>query len=66
MDDIICYMEQKEVFTVYEAARYLTVSTQTIYELMHSGQLKYIRIGCRYKIESSAIKEYLESLKSFL
>ena len=63
MDAIICYIEQKDVFTVYEAARYLTVSTKTVYRLMHTGQLKYIKIGCRYKIEASAIREYLDSLR---
>ena len=66
MDDIICYIEQKDVFTVYEAARYLTVSTKTVYHLMHTGQLDYIKIGCRYKIEAFAIREYLDKLHSEL
>ena len=63
MDDIICYIEQKDVFTVYETARYLTVSTKTVYHLMHTGQLDYIKIGCRYKIEASAIRVYLDNLR---
>jgi len=35
MKDIICFMREKEIFTVSEATQYLTVCPQTIYKLMH-------------------------------
>ena len=64
MKDIICFMREKEIFTVSEAAQYLTVCAQTVYKLMHTGQLRFIMIGSRYKIEASAIREYLENRKA--
>ena len=64
MKDIICYIQEKEIFTVPETAKYLTVCPQTVYKLMHTGQLRFITIGCRYKIEASAIQEYLENRRA--
>ena len=64
MKDLIWVMvEPKDIFTVAEAARYLAVSVSTVYKLLHTGQLEYIMIGCRYKIEATAIQKYLASLK---
>ena len=64
MKDIICFMREKEIFTVSEAAQYLTVCPQTVYKLMHTGQLRFIMIGSRYKIEASAIREYLKNRRN--
>ncbi len=64
MKDIICYIQDKEIFTVSETARYLTVCPKTVYKLMHTGQLRFIMIGSRYKIEASAICEYLANQRA--
>ena len=62
-EPIFFTIEPKDIFTVSEAAKYLTVSKSTIYKLLHTGQLEYIMIGCRYKIEASAILNFLEYQK---
>lgn len=62
MNDSILYAENKEIFTVKEAARYLTVSETTIYKLIHSGIINARMLGCRYKIEASEINRYFSSL----
>ena len=61
MKDLICYIEQKDIFTVMEAARYLTVSPCTVYKLMHSGKLEYFKIGNQYKIKAAALNTFLAS-----
>ena len=59
--------EEKDLLTdrkldVSAAARVLGCSVSTIYRLMHTGQLKYIRVGPRkgYKIPLSALQEFIE------
>ncbi len=44
-----------------EAARLLSVSRTTVYELAKSGQLKSIRVGRSVRIPESAIAEFIES-----
>lgn len=58
MKDRIFMIEQKDIFTVKEAARYLTVSPQFVYNLIKDGQLDAINVGRRYKIKADAIIRY--------
>ena len=62
-DKLFVAVEPKEVFTVSEVARFLAVSTSTVYKLLYTGQLDYFKIGSRYKIDSVALASYLEAQK---
>jgi excisionase family DNA binding protein len=61
LKDVICYIEQKDIFTVPETARYLTVCTNTVYKLIHEGKLGYFKIGCRYEIQAASIRKFVAS-----
>ena len=59
MDTVIISVEEKEIFTVNEAARYLTVSPRFVYGLIHSNQLKAIMVGKRYKVTAESLLQYI-------
>lgn len=63
MADRIFVVKQKDIFTVQEAAEYLTVSTKTFYKLIQNEELKSLKIGSRYKIASKDLSQYVESKK---
>ena len=64
MNNYIFYVEPKELLTVKETARFLTVSVSTVYKLIQSGKLNALMLGTRYKIEASELKRYVNSLES--
>lgn len=43
MADRIFVVKQKDIFTVQEAAEYLTVSTKTVYKLIQNEELKSLK-----------------------
>ena len=47
------------VMNVEEVAKLLGIGRNTAYDLIHSGQLKHIRIGRQIRITRTAILEYL-------
>lgn len=61
MSDKIFVAKQKDIFTVREAAEYLTVCPKTVYALIESGELEAIRIGCRYKIKAEALIKFIDN-----
>lgn len=63
MADRIFVVKQKDIFTVQEAAEYLTVSTKTVYKLIQNEELKSLKIGSRYKIVAKDLSQYVESKK---
>ena len=63
MADRIFVVKQKDIFTVQEAAEYLTVSTKTVYKLIQNEELKSLNIGSRYKIAAKDLSQYVESKK---
>lgn len=63
MADRIFVVKQKDIFTVQEAAEYLTVSTKTVYKLIQNEELKSLKIGSRYKISAKDLSQYVESKK---
>lgn len=63
MADRIFVVKQKDIFTVQEAAEYLTVSTKTVYKLIQNEELKSLKIGSRYKIAAKDLSQYVESKK---
>ena len=65
MSDKIFIANQKNIFTVREAAEYLTVCPKTIYSLIVCGDIEAIKIGSRYKITAEALSRYIDSKKNY-
>jgi excisionase family DNA binding protein len=57
-------MLEQEVLTVEEAARYLRVHEQTVYELLRSGRLKGAKAGRAWKIHRTVLEEYLKGQRA--
>lgn len=55
---------ESELLTFDEALAALKVRRTKMYALLRSGALSAVKIGKLWRIERSAIKEYLESIKS--
>ena len=49
---------QDEYLTATEVAQRLKLNVETIYALMKSGELPAARIGGRWRIEASALREW--------
>jgi excisionase family DNA binding protein len=47
------------VFTVEQAAHALKIGKNTAYDLVRSGQIRSVRIGCQIRIPKSALMEFL-------
>jgi excisionase family DNA binding protein len=53
---------ERKLLTVVEAARVLGLGRTKVYQLIHSGRLRSVKIdGCR-RIPVSALDEYIASL----
>lgn len=50
-------MVEEGLLSVREAARFLSVSRSTLYELMESGQLHYVKLGRARRIPRRAVLE---------
>jgi excisionase family DNA binding protein len=48
--------------TVFEVAAILRVSKQTVYRLLHAGDLEAIRVGGSFRIPEHAVKPQVSSL----
>lgn len=55
---------ESELLTFDEALAALKVRRTKMYALLRSGALKAVKIGKLWRIERTAIKEYLDSIKS--
>jgi len=47
------------VLTISEVAPLLNVGRNTVFELVHSGKLKSVKIGSQYRILKHELREYL-------
>nr|WP_235961603.1 MULTISPECIES: helix-turn-helix domain-containing protein [Corynebacterium] len=47
--------------TVAEVAEIMRVSKMTVYRLVHSGELPAVRVGRSFRVNETAVSEYLES-----
>ncbi|MDR0944703.1 MAG: helix-turn-helix domain-containing protein [Bifidobacteriaceae bacterium] len=45
--------------TVAEVAETMRVSGMTVYRLIHSGELRAVRVGRSFRVPSDALDEYL-------
>jgi excisionase family DNA binding protein len=55
------WLIEERLFTVREAAEYLTVCPKTVYALIGDGELDVLKIGSRYKIPAESLSKYVES-----
>ena len=55
----IRFQETKAFLTVSEAARLLSVSEYSVYKLIHSGMLPFLRFGRCYKIKAEDLIRYV-------
>ncbi|QYH20338.1 helix-turn-helix domain-containing protein [Corynebacterium aquatimens] len=53
--------EKGKFLTVAEVADIMRVSKMTVYRLVHSGELPAVRVGRSFRVNESAVGEYLES-----
>lgn len=53
--------EKGKFLTVAEVADIMRVSKMTVYRLVHSGELPAVRVGRSFRVNESAVSEYLES-----
>ena len=60
MKSTLIVVKQKDIFTVREAAEFLTVCPKTVYALIGGGELDVLRIGSRYKIPAESLSKYVE------
>ena len=58
MDSII-FVRQKDIFTVREAADYLTVCPKTVYKLIRQKELDAAKFGNQYKITADSLSRYI-------
>jgi len=52
-------MHEKKVLNVKEVAEALTLSTKTVYKMLHENKLPYIIAGDKYLIPIAAFERYL-------
>ena len=57
--DTMIFVRQKDIFTVREAADYLTVSTKTVYKLIRQKELDAAKFGRNYKITADSLSKYI-------
>ncbi|HEY1969745.1 MAG TPA: helix-turn-helix domain-containing protein [Pseudonocardia sp.] len=50
------------LLTITEVAAALRVSKMTIYRLVHAGELPAIRIGKSFRVQESALRDYLKTV----
>lgn len=53
--------DKGKFLTVAEVAEIMRVSKMTVYRLVHSGELPAVRVGRSFRVNESAVGEYLES-----
>ena len=57
----IMFDEYKDIITVKELCQMLRISKNTAYELIHSGQIKSIKVKRQIRIPKQSIISYLEN-----
>ena len=56
-------MDDKQVFTVPEAAGWLRISRAKLYELIASGEIDCFRIGRCVRLSRRALEEFVERME---
>ena len=58
---IMASEEKGKFLTVAEVAEIMRGSKMTVYRLVHSGELPAVRVGRSFRVNETAVNEYLES-----
>ena len=53
--------DKGKFLTVAEVAEIMRVSKMTVYRLVHSGELPAVRVGRSFRVNETAVNEYLGS-----
>jgi len=53
-------MENLKLYTIKEVAKILDISTRTVSSYIKDGKIKAMKIGGKWKIKESDLKEYLD------
>ena len=53
--------DKGKFLTVAEVAEIMRVSKMTVYRLVHSDELPAVRVGRSFRVNETAVNEYLES-----
>lgn len=53
--------DKGKFLTVAEVAEIMRVSKMTVYRLVHSGELPAVRVGRSFRVNETAVNEYLDS-----
>ena len=51
----------RTLLDINETARYLHISTSTIYRWVHQKKIKYVKIGSRVRFRQIDIEEFINS-----
>jgi excisionase family DNA binding protein len=54
-------LDRRDIYTTEEAAKYLRVSSKTVYRIIEKGQLAASRVGRQYRISQTDIDLFLAS-----
>lgn len=52
---------KQRFLTVAEVAEQMRVSNMTVYRILHSGELRAIRVGRSFRVPVDALEEYLST-----
>jgi excisionase family DNA binding protein len=55
--------DDKEFFSVMDVAKKFGVSKDTVYRLIHKGELPYYQIGGAIRIKKEDVEDYLKRAK---
>jgi len=53
----------QQLLTIPEVADTLRVSAMTVYRLVHSGELPFLRIGRSIRVPEAALRSYLDKYR---
>ena len=59
--ELVVNEDKGKFLTVAEVAEIMRVSKMTVYRLVHSGELPAVRVGRSFRVNETAVSEYLES-----
>jgi len=53
-----------DVMDINQVSQFLGISTKTGYAMLHSGKIKYLKVGRSYRIPKSNLKRFMKTAKT--
>jgi len=50
-----------DVMDITQVSRFLGISTKTVYAILRSGKIAYLKVGRSYRIPKSSLRKYIKS-----